>query len=159
MVALNFDFARSTKDFNLYSRDNKYSRYVEVHTTYLLTVFWNADMYVLPIENFCGKRKIENRCDHYSSFECIQNCYKTIVSSLEQFPHSSFQKRIVSAETIRGNTVSTKINSYRVLNYKGKNSNKFSRPVSNRHCLSSSLFLQFPTLPTTYASPKYLCTF
>ena len=28
-----------------------------------------------------------------------------IVSSLEYFPHSNFQKRIVSAETIRGNTV------------------------------------------------------
>ena len=32
---------------------------------------------------------------------------KTIVSSLEYLPHSNFQKRIVSAETIRGNTVCT----------------------------------------------------
>ena len=31
---------------------------------------------------------------------------KTIVSSLEYLPHSNFQKRIVSAETICGNTVS-----------------------------------------------------
>ena len=30
---------------------------------------------------------------------------KRIVSSLEYLPHSNFQKRIVSAETIRGNTV------------------------------------------------------
>ena len=44
----------------------------------------------------------------------VMNAYKTvknnsflpwIVSSFEYFPHSSFQKRIVSAETIRGNTV------------------------------------------------------
>jgi hypothetical protein len=30
---------------------------------------------------------------------------KLIVSSLELFPHFNFKKRIVSAETIRGNTV------------------------------------------------------
>ena len=40
-----------------------YMKYI--HTTYLLTVFWNADMYVLPIENFCGKRKIENSFQVY----------------------------------------------------------------------------------------------
>ena len=31
--------------------------------------------------------------------------YYLIVSSLEYLPHFNFQKRIVSAETIRGNTV------------------------------------------------------
>ena len=36
-----------------------YTYYIyEVHTTYQLTFF----------ENFSGKRKIENRCDNYSSY-------------------------------------------------------------------------------------------
>jgi hypothetical protein len=34
-----------------------------------------------------------------------QNPPKLLVSSLEYLPHSIFQKTIVSAETIRGNTV------------------------------------------------------
>ena len=35
----------------------------------------------------------------------ISKFKKRILSSLEYLPHSDFQKRIVSAETIRGNTV------------------------------------------------------
>ena len=49
----------------------------------------------------------ELECGKYSSYECLQNSKKTIVSCLEYLPHFSFQKRIVFAETIRVNTVCT----------------------------------------------------
>ena len=47
-------------------------------------------------------------CGKYSNHEYLQNINKLIVSSLEYLPHSNFQKRIVSAETIRGNTATTR---------------------------------------------------
>ena len=55
--------------------------------------------------------KEQNRkCGKYSNYECLQKSNKLIISSLEYLPHSNFQKRIVSVETICGNTVIIKKN-------------------------------------------------
>ena len=47
-----------------------------------------------PLNSFRGQNLLK-----------INSFLPWLVSSLEYFPHSNFQKRIVSAETIRGNTV------------------------------------------------------
>ena len=46
------------------------------------------------MNSFCGQNLLK-----------INSFLPWLVSSLEYFPHSNFQKRIVSAENIRGNTV------------------------------------------------------
>ena len=97
----------------------------------------------LPIENYWGKSKIENRCDYilfklwfmnaYRKSNTFNNFLPWIVSSLEYFPHFNFQKRIVSAETIRGNTV-IEISSCRrtlVRRWYGKNLNGLGLKVIN----------------------------
>ena len=61
----------------------------------------------MAIENFCWKRKIKNRCDHYSRAETIQGRKLLIIWRF--WPRKLFKGGNYSrAETIRGNTVISK---------------------------------------------------
>ena len=73
---------------------------------------------------------------YYSNYDLwmlTEKATHLIISSLEYFPHFNFQKRIVSAETIRGNTV-IEISSCRrtlVRRWYGKNLNGLGLKVIN----------------------------